>query len=346
MAWNLESKKFFFRGLSTLQNSGVHILDGLQGLAVQSQDPLFVETVESLSKKLASGYPLHKALASEGDIFSRLEVALVKVAESSGKLHTVLARLAEMSESRDKLRRELLAALIYPAFVLILCTGLLVFAPLFVFSDLLNLLRELGSDLPLVTRIYLGFSDLILNPIVLLALAALSVLILLRFKKAAHDPKQRRALEEIGFAVPGLSAVLKSSAASECSEALAICYQTGVPILAGLRLSGSATFSLLLQDRFLVAEEQLKSGATLTEALRTCEVFEPMSLALLATAEESGKVSESLFSIATQCRAHTKDALDTFQKLLEPCLLLFMGFIVAFIAVATLAPTLNLVQAL
>ena len=90
----------------------------------------------------------------------------------------------------------------------------------------------------------------------------------------------------------------------------------------------------------------MKSGATLTEALRTCEVFEPMSLALLATAEESGKVSESLFSIATQCRAHTKDALDTFQKLLEPCLLLFMGFIVAFIAVATLAPTLNLVQAL
>ena len=346
MAWDLASKKFFFRGLSTLQNSGVHILDGLQGLIVQSQDPHFIETVESLAKKLTSGFPLHKALESEGDIFSRLEVSLVRVAENSGKLHSVLARLAEMSESRDKLRRELLAALIYPAFVLCLCTGLLVFAPLFVFSDLLNLLRELESELPLPTRVYLGFSELILNPFVLVGLAGLAVFPGMRLRKAAHDPEQRRVLEKIGFSVPGLAAVLKATAASECSEALAICYQSGIPILAGLRLSASATFSLLLQDRFLVAEEQLKGGATLTESLRTCEVFDPMSLALLATAEESGKVSESLFSIAKQCGEGTKDALDTFQKLLEPCLLLFMGLIVAFIAVATLAPTLNLVQAL
>ena len=346
MAWDLASKKFFFRGLSTLQNSGVHILDGLQGLTVQSRDPIFIETVESLAKKLASGYPLHKALESEGDTFSRLEVALVKVAENSGKLHTVLSRLAEMSESRDRLRRELLSALIYPAFVLALCTGLLVFAPVLVFSDLLNLLRALGSDLPLPTKIYLGFSELILNPFVLLGLGALTVFTLSRFRKAARDPKQRRALEEIGFSIPGHSSVLKASAASECSEALAICYQAGVPILAGLRLSGSASFSRLLQDRFLAAEEQLQNGSTLTESLRSCEVFEPMSLALLATAEESGKTSEALFSIAKQCRERTKDALETFQKLLEPCLLLFMGLIVAFIAVATLAPTLNLVQAL
>jgi type IV pilus assembly protein PilC len=346
MAWDMATKKFFFRGLSTLQNSGVHILDGLQSLTEQSDDPLFTRTVESLSRKLASGYPLHKALESEGDHFSRLEVALVRVAENSGKLHSVLSRLADLSESQDKLRRELVSALIYPAFVLVLCTGLLIFAPVLVFSDLLDLLRELGTELPLPTRIYLGFSDLVLNPLFVLGCLAILVVGAVQIRKVTQDPGRRRVLERLGYSIPGLSSVLKASAASECSEALAICYQAGVPILAGLRLSGSASFSYLLQDSFKVAEEQLKNGATLTEALRPCQVFDSLSLALLSTAEESGSVSESLFAIAEQCRGRTKDALDTFQKLLEPCLLLFMGLIVGFIAVATLAPTLNLVRAL
>ncbi|MFA7480809.1 MAG: type II secretion system F family protein [Vulcanimicrobiota bacterium] len=112
--WRGKQKAIFFRGLSVLLNSGVHIIQALDSLAQQSIDEAARRTVEGISTRISSGFPLHKAMQAER-VFSALEVGLVRVGERSGSLHSILQRLADATEAQDGLRRKLAAALVYPA---------------------------------------------------------------------------------------------------------------------------------------------------------------------------------------------------------------------------------------
>lgn len=342
MGWKPSTKKLFFRSLSTLQNAGVHILDALHSLAEQAPDEPSRRDIQAVAGRLASGYSLSEGLAGIEPAFSKIEVALVRVAERSGKLHTVLERLATRTEYLDRVRRELIAAVTYPAFALALSIILVVFAPVFVFSDLLELLQHSCQQLPLVTSIYLKFSRVVVSPAFFAVLLASGFFCWKAAKSLTQSEARALALEEILLTVPGLGRVLRAQAVSEACDALALCQQVGLPSLQSLRLSGEATFSLHLRNEFRLAEERLKNGYSLSEAFADSDFLDPMSRAVLATGEEAGKLSESLAGIGRQNGVRAKEAMDTFQKLLEPALLLFIGLIVGFIAVAILAPTLTL----
>ena len=165
MKISVQEKAVVYRNLATLVNSGVHILEALESLEVQVRNPQLQEALKRVTGRVSQGHPLHNAMAKEQELFSTLVVALVKVGEKTGKLHNILERIAELTQNRDKLLRQLQSALAYPALVLTLCLLLLLFAPVLVFSDLLDLLRQLDTELPLVTQIYLAFSSAILSPL-------------------------------------------------------------------------------------------------------------------------------------------------------------------------------------
>lgn len=337
-------KVVLFRSLSTLLNSGVGLMESFESLRVQVADPELVAMFDRIQGRIASGHNLSNTLSAEPAVFSSLVVALVRVGERSGKLHFVLTRVADLTESRDRLTRQLRSALIYPAFVLTLCLLLLIFAPVLVFSDLLDLLRELKTTLPITTKIYLGFSSLILSPwtyvvtIPLMAVAAWSL------RRALTIPEQRTRLEEMVLSLQGLGPLLVSSERAMVSAAMAVCYESGLPILESLKLAGQASAFSVFRDQLKGAREALHEGEGLAEALGRTSLFEAQSLSLISTGEESGLVVDSLKMIAEESEKNTVYAVEAFQKLLEPCLLLLVGGIVGFIAIATLAPTLQMVD--
>jgi type II secretory pathway component PulF len=343
--WRAHQKAIVFRGLAILINAGVHLVEGLDSLARQAESPASEQVLRRMAGRLSTGQPLHRAMQAEG-VFAPLEVGLVKVGESSGSLHSVLNRLADMGERSDGLRRKLISAMIYPAFVLSLCTLLLVFAPVLVFSDLLGLLRELKTELPLATRLYLGFSDMVLSPL-FYGLGALALgLGGLALRAAWRNRASRMQLEQLLLGLPGLGPVLRSSLAAEISGAISTCFASGVPILRALSLSREVSWSVLLDSRLERAGRDMQNGRSLTEALSSSGVFSPLTLIILTGGEEVGMISESLDMIERQCRQATEDALESMQKLVEPFLLLFVGLVVGFIAIATLAPTLKVVEGL
>jgi type II secretory pathway component PulF len=344
VAWNARQKAILFRGMAILLNSGVHILDGLNSLSRQVEHPLLGESLRRMAARISQGLPLHKAMEMERGEFAAIETGLVKVGEASGSLHSVLVRLADMGERKDALRRKLGAAMVYPAFVLLLCTLLLIFAPVLVFSELLDLLRELNTDLPLPTRIYLGFSDLVTSPLSYLVVGVVGGALVAGMGKILRDRERRRAAESKLFSVPGLGAVLTASLAAEVSGAMATCLHAGVPTLKSLELAGAVTWSHALAGQLDQAGHDLRQGATLTQALTATGVFSPMSLTILTTGEEVGMTAEALSAVEKASRESTELAIEAMQKLVEPCLMLFVGLLVGFIAIATLAPTLKIVE--
>lgn len=343
--WRGKQKAIFFRGLSVLLNSGVHIIQALDSLADQSIDEPARRTVEGISARISSGFPLHKAMQAER-VFSALEVGLVRVGERSGSLHSILQKLADATEAQDGLRRKLAAALVYPAFVLALATLLLIFAPVFVFSDLLDLLAELNTELPLATRIYLAFSALITSPFTYLVLLILGGLLTLLARKLLAEEDFRAKLESLIIELPGFGSAFTSCVSAEVSQALAAAYGAGIPLLDALKLSGEVSISVLFRRELKHSINLLQAGESLSNALAATGFYSPMALSILQSGEEVGLVSESLKSVAEESTKSTQQALDALQKLLEPCLLLFVGGIVGFISIATLAPTISMVEGL
>lgn len=343
MRWSTRQKALCFRGLAVQLNSGVHVVTGLGSLAVQAEEPEVRAGLQRIAARLGQGHPLPQAMQAEGG-FSALETGLVKVGVDSGSLHTVLMRLADLAEKKDGLTRKLISALVYPGFVLALCVLLLVFAPVFVFSDLLALLRELKTDLPLATRLYLGFNSLVLSPLFyLLALAGVGGFVAL-LRSASQHEERRRALEELLFSLPGVGSVLKSALAATVAQAIATCYAAGIPILRAVSLSREVTWSVLLQEHLETVGADLRNGHSLADALKATEFFSPMSLTILAGGEEVGLIAEALNQVEKTTTEATEHALEALQKLVEPFILLFIGLLVGFIAIATLAPTLQVVQ--
>ncbi len=343
MIWTTRQKALLFRGLAVQLNSGVHVVTGMVSMGEQAEQPEVKASLDRIAARLNSGHPLPRALEAE-QAFSALEVGLIKIGIDSGSLHSVLMRLADLSEKKDGLRRKLISAMVYPAFVLGLCTILLVFAPVFVFSDLLDLLRELKTDLPLATRLYLGFSSMLLSPVFYLVLAALVGGVFGMLKKAASETNRRVELEQFIFSIPGVGTVLKNALAAQVAQAVATCYSAGVPILRAMTLSREVTWSLALRNQLTRAVTELQNGHSLAEALRDTGFFSPMSLTILAGGEEVGLIAEALRNVEKTTSEATEHALEAMQKLVEPFILLFIGVLVGFIAIATLAPTLQVVQ--
>lgn len=341
--WQARQKALLFRGLAVLLNSGVHLVEGLHSLSRQAEDPALSSAIAAMAGRLAKGQPLHKALeAARG--FLPLEVGLVKVGETSGSLHTILMRLADLCEKGDATRRKLVSAMVYPAFVMSLCLILLVFAPVFVFADLLDLLRELKTGLPLPTRIFLAFSDLVLSPLFYLLLLGGAGAAVITARSVWSQPARRLSFEETLFGLPGVGPALRNALAANVSQAIAICYTAGVPMLRCLTLSRDVTWSRALAQRLESSKIDLQNGHTLSEALRGTGFFSAMSLTILAGGEEVGLIAEALHNVERTTREATEHSLEAMQKLLEPLIMLVIGAIVGFIAIATLAPTLKVVQ--
>lgn len=325
-------------------NSGFHLLDGLQCLADQVQDEELRGAINGVARRVSSGHRLSQAMASHRPPFKALECSLVKVGEETGGLHMVLSRLADMAEQQEENRQRLISALTYPAIVVLIAFSLLVFAPIFVFDDLLGVIRELGADLPLITRAYLGLAQWVTSPAFYLVLAPVLGLGFWGLKTSLQAQERRATLERFLLDLPGVGHFLRTCLSLDLSLALGLCYRAGLPVLESLQLSRHASPSVWLADQLQRAREALTEGETLTQALADMQLFEPACLSLIAVGEESGQVEETLETVSVMCRQDRDHALEVAQAMLEPLLLLGVGLMVGFIAVATLLPMLQVAQ--
>lgn len=327
-------------------NSGFNILDGLRCLADQLEERDLKEALEGVATRVSAGHRLSAAMAAHQPHFEAIECALVKVGEETGGLHRVLHRLADMSEQRRENHQRLISALTYPAWVVAISTALLIFAPLFVLKDMLELIRELSADLPLITKLYLAFSAMLVHPLFYLALVLLGVAVFFGLRHLANSRALRIKVESVLLETPGLGPFLRSSLSLEFSLTLGTCYESGIVVLDALRLSGLASRSTWLEEQTRGAIAALKDGSSLCEALAELELFEPASLSMVAVGEEAGQVEDSLRTIAEMNQQRCRHTLELAQAMLEPLLLLGVGLLVGFMAIATLTPMLKVAQSL
>lgn len=341
LALSTDDWRSFFRMLSTFLSSGISLTRGLAGMEAFPDSPGLTRVAGQARISLEQGLPLSQALAGAAQLPNQHR-ALLRLGEGTGSLDLVLCRLADHLERVSANQRKLGVALVYPGFLLLGSGILAVAGPIWLLRPQLEMLASQGQELPGLTKGLLWLArGLSWFPTWVVLLGATAFL-------ARKLPAlwARTSVQRTAMALPGLGRLLRKRGEYEVATSLALSLEVGVRIMEALSNALEGVSSTLLHQELAQFSETLRQGETLAEAFRQSEVLSPEFCALVEVGEESGKLPQTMRWVAGMAELELEMALASLVALLEPVLLLFGGLVVGVIVIATMLPSLKLVEGL
>jgi type II secretory pathway component PulF len=336
----LADTALFSRQLADLLRAGVNLNRALRTLTRQTDNPALVAVIEQVRTDVAGGMGMADALSRHPAAFSPLYVSMVRAGETGGFLEDVLQRAAHFAEKELELRGRITGALIYPSLlvsVAVLAIGFFVFYFIPRFTEIF---KDLGGELPFLTRIMIGISDLGLN--YWWAFAGGGVLAGISLWRALKTAQGRFVYDRIRLRAPLLGPLVTKTAVARFTRTLGTLLKSGVPILTAIEISREALGNEVLKLDATEAAAAVKEGRNLAEPLGRSPYFPPVVVDMIAVGEESGNLDEVLGHVADAYDREVDRAVRIFVSLLEPALLVVMAAIVGLIVIAMLLPIYSL----
>jgi type II secretory pathway component PulF len=333
----------FTREISALLGAGIPIPQALEGLSEQEENVALRETIRGISDSVRTGVALSTAMDGHPKLFSKLYVSMVRVGEEGGVLPKVMADLADLLEHEDEVRGDVIAAISYPVFVL--CFGVVAVTILltFVMPRLFSQLEEMLTALPLPTVILLNVSGFVHRYFVWLLAGLAAIAGGLRWY--VRRPKGAEMWDRIKLRLPLIGSLLLAAALSRFARTLGTLVKSGVSLLPALKIVENTIGNRILARQIALVAEETRGGDSLAAPLRKLGIFPRSVVQMIDVGEETGKLDEMLLKVATIEERHMRARTKTLISVLAPLLIIGVGLIVGFVALAILLPIFRLSRA-
>jgi len=333
----------FTRQLATLLRAGIALLQALQIVRDGLAHAALATLIDQLRQDLEAGLPLSTALRKHPRVFPANYAHLVEAAEASGEMDVLLERLASDLEKNQALQSRVRAALVYPAVVLSVAVGVLVFLMVAVVPTFESVYAAFGSALPDSTRIVLGLSRGLLyaGPWLLLLGAIAGLWLSWRWRRSEA---LRRAGERLLLRLPLLGAVLHQAALARWCRTLSGLLRAGLPLVEAMAAARGAAGYFAHADACRQVREELARGSSLRAALAGTGLFPAMVLQMCGVGEESGALAAMLGKLAEFYEREVDDRVASLSSVLEPALIVFLGGVVGVLVVALYLPIFQMGQ--
>jgi len=325
-----------YEQLADLLRAGVPLMRSLTVLSSQSSSPALARVLREVYEGVSGGDSLADAMAKHPHAFPELHASMVRAGEKGGFLEDVLTRLSDFVSRQDALRNKFVGAMIYPCILFVGATGAVIFIMSFVVPKIRPVLA--GQTLPLPTRIVFAISDLLEYHYLSVIGAILVLVIILVGYFQTQSGKQTK--NHLQLRAPGFGKIYTMVALCRFCRVFGTLLANGIPILQSLRIAKDSTGNAILADAVEKAAENVRHGESLAAPLAASKVFPPAIVDMIAVAEESNTLDKVLVEIAKTQEERTARQIDFMVRMLEPLMLVFMGGMIAFIAVALLLPIL------
>lgn len=333
----------FVRQLSVMLQASVSLVTALEDLAAQEEKTLFVEVLDDVRNKVVSGAPLSVVMKEHPKVFSPLLCAMVRAGEETGNLEQVLADLASYMESQIKLRRKIRTALAYPVFVSLVFCAAVAFMFFFLLPKFQGIFSSLGSKLPLISQLALGFSAWV-HEWILLILVVVALLVA-AVRLAGRTPTGKALLDNAKLKLPLVGPLCLKVALVRFLETLATLQRSGVPILMSLEIAKDTVGNRAIEQDLELARHGLMQGSFLSRELARSEHFPRMMIRMIAVGEETGRTDELLSRTASFYRDEAEARIQNITALIEPVIMVLMGIVVGFVVFAVYLPIFKLASA-
>ena len=339
---NYKDVLFFTKHLSTMIKSGVTLADALDILIEQKQSVRLEKTIKAVLKDINNGSTFRDALAKYPKIFDDFYLNLVKVGEESGNLSENMKFLAKQMAKKYNLRKKIQGALLYPALIFSSAVVIGTVLSVFILPKLLDFFTAFAGELPLSTRILLAIAELMNNygVIVFTFIFSLPFVFILLLK----NEKFKFICHSFQLRVPIIGNLIKYNELSNLSRNLGTLLSSGVPALESLSTATETAKNLLFKKELKLTEEKVQEGKSISWAMLNAEktVFPPLFFKMIEIGEKTGNLSDSLLYLADFYEEEIDEVSKNLSQLLEPVLLVFIGLVVGFLALAIISPIYQL----
>ncbi|WP_333784209.1 type II secretion system F family protein [Thermocrinis sp.] len=325
-----EDLAFVLTQLSLLLSSGLNLLKALETASQQVEDRRIKQALLSVKEAIEKGEPIHTAF-EKGEIFPEFILEMLKTAERGENLEKVLDIGGEFLRRMSEVRAKVFSSLTYPAFVIVFSFLSVLLVVKFVIPKVASVLSGLGKELPLITKILLFFSNLLGYAFYLLPLAL--VLLLLRRRLISKESLDRYFLK-----IPIFGKVSFYFQLSRFAGSLRMALFSGIPMVRALSLSIGSITNEYIRKKLEDLPEQVAKGKSLSELLRSKEVFPPLFVSLLAVGEKSGELERSLSLLERVYDQQAMRVINLWLRLAEPIAMLVIGILVAFVVLSVILP--------
>lgn len=340
---NLYDLSVFCRQFTTLVAAGVSLITALDVLQEQTANKTFKKVISKVAQEVHKGGSLATAMQNHPEAFPPLMVNMIAAGETGGMLESVLARLATQYESEYRLHAKIKNAFVYPVVVLVVAALSVAVILTFVMPIFTDMFKALNVPLPLPTRILIAISDFLKTGIAWVILALVAVAAYLGNKKANERREYRLWKDKMLLKLPVFGKLYNYIIINRFAATFSGLSKSGVPILEALGVVAKATGSLVTEDVLNYATTNVREGRGLSEPMKESGLFPPMVINMVSIGEETGSLDFMLDKVASFYGAEVEDMSGRLQTLLEPLLIMILGVVIGFIAIAMLLPMFDIV---
>jgi len=334
----------FFRQFSVMIDAGLPLVQCLEILAANQENPAFQKTLNGVRTTVEGGSTLANAMRQYPKVFDDLTTNMMDAGETGGILDIILQRLAQYVEKAVKLRSAVKSALIYPVAVVsiaILIVGALLKWVVPIFA---NLFVGLGVTLPLPTRIVVGLSTFVGQFWWFFIVGA--VAIVFGIKQVRKHPRGRYYFDYMLLKLPVLGLLLRKIAVARFTRTLGTLITSGVPILEGLAITAKTSGNAVLEEALMKVRKAIEEGRTIVDPLKECGVFPNMVTQMIGVGEATGAMDSMLQKIADFYEDEVDSATRDMLAMLEPIIIGVLGISIGGIVISLYLPLFSMIAKL
>lgn len=332
----------FTNTFQTLIQTGVPLIEGLVFLEKDAVSSRIRLLAKEIRKQIISGATFADTVSKYQEIFGSVYVGLTKAGEDSGEMEKTLDRLVELLKKQSAIKKRVIGTLMYPCFVIALAGFVVTVMLMFVFPTFKEMFDNAGAKLPIFTTICINLGEFLkefwyltlIFPVVLGALAY----------AAYKNPISRKIIDEILLRIPLIGKMLKFSNFSNFFTVMNVAYEAGIPIVDCLYLANLTLDNWTLRKAVTDSIAKVQQGTHLSTSMRSANIFPSMVMFMVATGEQTGKLGEMLHQSVKFLDKELDNIIDALTALIEPLMLIVIGSIVMFLALALYLPLFQTYQ--
>ena len=340
-----KSLMLFTRQLEVLLDATIPYDKAFQLIIPQTEDHSFQSILSEIRGRLLEGESLANSMEKHPEAFPAMYISMVRSGENGGNLGMIMKRLADYYERQDRLRSQIRSAMIYPAFMTVFGFAVVVFMVTNIVPKITRIFESRDAALPLPTRLLIGLSELLSGN--LLVLAVVVLLMILSGTIFLRSPSGRRFRDWTELKLPMYNRIWIKILVARYCQTLGTLLKSGVDLKTSLEIAKH----VVVNRRFISALDKMiidvnNKGVPLSAAMGKLEYFPEYVRHVVAIGEEAARVDELLEKVADRMQEEIQSLVEALTALLQPALILLMGGIVGFIALAVLLPMLSMNQLL
>jgi type IV pilus assembly protein PilC len=326
------------RQLSTMVNSGMSLLRALYVIEEQTESDKLREVWIDVRKDVESGLGLSEALKKHPDVFNELYVAMVQAGETGGILDQTLQRVATQLEKDAALRRQIKAAMVYPAligtFALVVLLALVAFlVPVFE-----QIFEDFGGELPAITKFTVWLSHMVTGRWYVMIAVTFGIVWLFRYWKRSDRGRIQWDKLKLKFPMK-IGGIVQKVALARFSRTFSGLIAAGVPMLQAIDITGRTAGNRVIEMAMEEVRESVKKGGSITQPMtKVPEAFPVMVTQMIGVGEETGALETMLTKVADFYEEQVEAAVKALTSILEPVMIVIVGAIVGFIVIAMYLP--------